>query len=157
MKLESLAKILKEHPFLEGLEQHHLDFITGCASNVVFKKNEFLFRAGDPGNLFYFIREGQVVVEIYIPGKGPTEIQSRGKGDVTGWSWLIPPYRSTFDVRAAELTRAIVLDGTCLREKMETEHDLGFILMKRFAALIAERLEATRIQLLDIYGDRSKK
>jgi CRP-like cAMP-binding protein len=155
--MELLDKILREHPFLQGLEERHLDLITGCAANAVFKKNEFLFHAGDAANLFYFIRKGRVVIETYIPQKGPIEIQTRGEGDVTGWSWLIPPYRWHFDARAVEKTRAIVLDGKCLREKMETDHDLGYALLKRFAVVIAERLEATRIQLLDIYGNSSKK
>lgn len=155
--MESLAKILKEHPFLQDLEQHHIDFITGCASNVVFKENEFLFRTGDPANYFYFIRQGRVVIEIHAPENGAIAIQTRGEGDATGWSWMIPPYRWHFDARAVEPTRAFVLDGKCLREKMEKDHDLGYILMKRFAMVIAERLEATRIQLLDIYGKSSKK
>jgi len=155
--MESLDKILREHPFLKGLEERYFDLITGCAANMVFKKNEFLFRTGDPANLFYFIRKGLVVIETYVPDKGPIAIQSRGEGDVTGWSWLIPPYRCHFDTRAVELTRAIVMDGKCLRENMEKDHELGYALFKRFAVIIAERLEATRIQLLDIYGKSPKK
>jgi CRP/FNR family cyclic AMP-dependent transcriptional regulator len=54
------------------------------------------------------------------------------------------------------LTRAIALDGKCLREKCEKDHDLGYEIMKRFAVIIAERLEATRLQLLDIYGINSR-
>ena len=155
--MKSLDNILREHPFLAGMDERHLNLLTGCAANVVFKKNEFLFHAGDPANLFYFIRKGRVVIETYVPEKGPIAIQSRGEGDVTGWSWLVPPYRCHFDTRAVELPRAIVLDGKCLRENMEKDHDLGYALFKRFAVLIAERLEATRIQLLDIYGKSPKK
>jgi CRP-like cAMP-binding protein len=155
--MESLAKVLKEHPFLEGLEQRHIDFITGCGSNVVFKKDEFLFREGDEANHFYFIRHGKIIIETYIPEKGPVAIQTRETGDVTGWSWLIPPYRWHFDARAVELTRAIALDGKCLRGKMDEDHELGYKLMRRFAQLMAERLEATRIQLFDMYGGITKK
>jgi CRP/FNR family transcriptional regulator, cyclic AMP receptor protein len=151
--MENLERILKEHPFLKDLEQPHIELITGCASNVVFKPDEFLFREGEEANSFYIIRQGKVVVETYIPEKGPIAIQSREAGDVTGWSWMIPPYRWHFDARAIEMTRAIALDGKCLRGKMNEDHDLGYALMKRFAIIIAERLEATRIQLLDIYGD----
>lgn len=152
--MENLERILKEHPFLKDLEQPHIELITGCASNVVFKPEEFLFREGEEANSFYIIRQGKVVVETYMPEKGPIAIQSREAGDVTGWSWMIPPYRWHFDARAIEMTRAIALDGKCLRGKMNEDHDLGYALMKRFAIIIAERLEATRIQLLDIYGDR---
>jgi CRP-like cAMP-binding protein len=71
---------------------------------------------------------------------------------VLGWSWLFPPYRWHFDARALELTRAIALDGKCLREKCEEDHDLGYELVKRVAQIIMERLQATRLQLLDVYG-----
>ena len=150
--METLEKILAEHPFLKGLDQPHLKLITGCASNVVFKAGEFLFREGDEANLFYFIRQGRVLIETFVPNKGPVAIQSREAGEVTGWSWMIPPYRWHFDARAMDLTRAIALDGKCLRGKMEDDHDFGFEMMKRFTLIMADRLEATRLQLMDMYG-----
>ena len=150
--METLEKILAEHPFLKGLKPEYTQLITGCASNVVFKAGEFVFREGDDADLFYFIRHGRVIVEAFVPEKGPVAIQTRSEGEVLGWSWLLPPYRWHFDARAFELTRAIALDGKCLRQKFEEDHDLGYEMMKRFAVIIAERLEATRIQLMDIYG-----
>jgi len=155
--METLEKILAEHPFLKGLEPHHLQLITGCASNVIFKPGEFLFREGGEANSFYFIREGSIVIETFIPNKGAVAIQTRTTGEVTGWSWLIPPYRWHFDARALETTRAIALDGKCLRGKFEEDHDLGYVMMKRFAQVIAERLDATRLQLMDVYGPQSEK
>ena len=73
-------------------------------------------------------------------------------GEVFGWSWLFPPYRWHFDVQALDLTRALVFDGQCLRAKCEADHDLGYALMQRFAQVIVQRLQATRLQLLDLYG-----
>lgn len=152
--MESLERILTEHPFIKDLEPEHIKLIVGCASNVVFKEGEFLFREGEEANAFYIIRHGKVIIETYRPEKGPIAIQTRGEGDVTGWSWLVPPYRWHFDARAYELTRAIALDGKCLRNKCEEDHDLGYAIMKKFALIMSERLDATRVQLLDMYGDR---
>jgi len=153
--METLERVLTEHPFLEGLETRHIKLLVGCASNVVFKPGEYLFREGEQANSFYFIRHGKVVIETFAPQKGPITIQSREAGEVTGWSWLVPPYLWHFDARAFELTRAIALDGKCLREKCEEDHDLGYELMKRFSLMIAQRLEATRLQLMDVYGPQS--
>jgi hypothetical protein len=75
-----------------------------------------------------------------------------GGGDVLGWSWLFPPYRWHFSVKALELMRAIAFDGACLRMKAEADHDLGYELLKRFAQTIIERLQVTRLQLLDVYS-----
>ena len=67
-------------------------------------------------------------------------------------SWLIPPYRWTYDAQALELMRAIAMDADCLRGKCEADHDLGYDLMKRFVPVLVERLQATRLQMLDVYG-----
>ena len=47
---------------------------------------------------------------------------------------------------------AIAFDGACLRGKCEADPQLGYDLMKLFAAVIVERLQATRLRLLDVYG-----
>ena len=47
---------------------------------------------------------------------------------------------------------AIAFDGACLRGKCEADHDLGYELMQRIAQVIIERLQATRLRLLDVYG-----
>ena len=87
-----------------------------------------------------------------MPNKGPAVVQTVGEGDILGWSWLTFPYRWHFDARALRPTRALSFDGKCLREKCEEDHDLGYEILKRFANVVTERLEATRLQLLDIYG-----
>ena len=154
--MENLEGVLRDHPFLEGLEERHLKLLVGCASNVAFKEGEFIIREGQPADVFYFVRHGRVLIETHVPHEGTLIIRSREAGEVLGWSWLVPPYKWHFDARAVELTRAIALDGKCLREKCETDHDLGYEIMKRFALVIAERLEATRLQLMDIYGSKEK-
>ena len=149
--METLEPILAEHPFFEGLEPRHLSLIVGCASNVRFNAGQLLFREGDKANQFYMVRQGKVAVEIRAAERGSITVQTVGEGEVLGWSWLIPPYRWRFDARAVELTRAFALDGECLRTKSEEDHSLGYELLKRFSLTIVERLDAMRLQLLDLY------
>lgn len=155
--MENLERILREHPFLEGMDADQVQLLVGCASNVVFQADEFVFREGEPADTFYFIRHGKVLIETHVPQREPIVIRSEAEGEILGWSWLVPPYRWLFDARAVELTRAIALDGKCLREKCEQDHDLGYEVMKRFVLIIAERLGATRLQLMDIYGHNTDK
>ena len=155
MATESLERILGEHPFFKGLEGPYLELFVDCASNVRFSAGEILFREGEEANQFYMIRQGKVALELLTSERGPISVQTVGEGDVLGWSWLIPPYRWRFGARAVELTRAIALDGKCLRKKSEEDHDLGYELLRRFSSIIVERLEATRLQLLDVYKART--
>lgn len=152
--METLRGILVGHPFLSGLEDRHLDLLVGCASNVRFDAGQFILREGEEANQFYLIRHGKVALEVSAPGHGPIIILTLGESEVLGWSWLVPPYRWKFDARAVELTRAIVLDGKCLRTKSEQDHDLGYELLKRFAHIIEKRLAATIMQLLMAICDR---
>jgi CRP/FNR family cyclic AMP-dependent transcriptional regulator len=153
--METLKPILAEHLFLRDLTPQHLDLLVGCASNVRFDAGKFLFREGTEANHFYFIRDGKVSVEIHGVSRGAIKVQTIGAGEVLGWSWLIPPYQWHFDARAVETTRAIALDGKCLRTKCENDHDLGFELLKRFSHVIEQRLEAMQLQILDVYGVHS--
>ena len=67
---------------------------------------------------------------------------------------MIPPYKWRFDARATEMTLAFALDGKCLRGKCDDDPRLGYELLKRIAAIIADRLHSTRLQMLDVYGAR---
>ena len=115
-------------------------------------KSILFFWRGYPANEFYFIRGGSVSIELVIPHLGPTTVQTVGEGDILGWSWVSPPYRWHFNAKTLKRTRALVFDAKCLRAKCEEDHDLGFEMLKRFANIITARLDATRLQLLDIYG-----
>ncbi|HVW51175.1 MAG TPA: cyclic nucleotide-binding domain-containing protein [Trinickia sp.] len=152
--MEGLEHLLREHPFFAGLAPAHSRLMAGCARNHRFNAGHYLLREGESANEFFLIRHGKVALEIVAPGQTPIVIATLGAGEIVGTSWLIPPYRWTFDVRAVELTRAIGMDARCLRDKCEADHDLGYELMKRFLPIFVKRLEATRLQLLDVYGKR---
>lgn len=155
--METLEPILKEHPFFKDLKQKHFDVILGCASNVRFKEKEMIFQQGDTADKFYLLRFGKVAIDIPVTSHRSITIQTIHEGDILGWSWLIPPHRCRFNCQAVEDTRAIALDGVCLREKCEKDHELGFELFKRLTKVFAQRLEYTRMQLIDLYDITTKE
>jgi CRP/FNR family cyclic AMP-dependent transcriptional regulator len=150
--MEGLERIVKEHPFFSGLEEGFCQLVCGCAKNVRFEAGHYLFHDGEPANELYLLRHGRVALEVAVPGRGALTFQTLSAGDIIGVSWLIPPYRWTYDAKALDLTRAIAMDATCLRSKCEEDHDLGYELMKRFVPILIERLHGTRLQMLDVYG-----
>ena len=87
-------------------------------------------------------------------GREPITVETVSEGDVLGWSWLFAPYKWTFDARALELTRVIALDAVCLRGKCEEDAHFGYEMLKRFSEIVVQRLQATRLQLLDVYNVR---
>ena len=150
--MQTLDAILAQHPFFAGIEPRYMEFITGCASNVRFKADTYIFGEGEDASQFYILRAGRVALETFGAQRGPIVIETVEAGEVLGWSWLFPPYRWHFSARVLEETRAIALDGACLRAKAEADHDLGYELAMRVARIVIERLQAARLQLLDVYN-----
>jgi len=148
----SIDEIIAAMPTFAGLDPAWLDFIAGCGRNQGFEAGEHLAREGEDADVFFAIRRGRVALEVAAPGAGTLMIETLEGGDVVGWSWLFPPHRWSFDVRAVEPVRAIAFDGACLRGKCEDDLALGYELMRRFAGVMLDRLQATRLQLLDVYG-----
>jgi len=153
--VEGLERIIREHPFFTGLDERFIDLVCGCAKNVRFEAKQYLFHEAEPANDFYLLRHGRVALEIASPGRAALTFQTLGEGEIVGESWLVPPYHWQYDALALETTRAISIDGRCLRSKCEADHDLGYEMMKRVVPILSGRLHATRLQILDVYGPPS--
>jgi len=155
MSVRALEELIASAPVFAGLSAPQLELIAGCGANQHFATGERLFREGGPAERFYLIRQGAVALEVDAPGRGALVIETLHEADVVGWSWLFEPYRWEFDARATMPTATVAFDGACLRGKSEADHELGYQLLRRFAALLVDRLQATRLQLLDVYGHAS--
>lgn len=150
--MQEIDELLVEIDVFRGLRDEDLDLIAGCALNRVFGDGDYLLREGEPAGEFFAIRHGTVALETFVPQRGAMTIETLHGGDVLGWSWLVPPHRTVHDARALGVVRAIAFDGACLRAKCDADPRLGYELLKRFTEVIVERLQATRLRLLDVYG-----
>ena len=151
MSGRSIADVLAEQPALRGLEPSDIDLLARCGHNAVFDAGTVLAREGEPATRFFVLREGRVGLEMHAP-TGPLLVETLGDGDLVGWSWLFEPHRWAFDVVAVERTKAVVIEAACLRDKCEADNALGYALLKRFLPILVQRLQATRLQMLDVYG-----
>ncbi|MGE5273050.1 MAG: cyclic nucleotide-binding domain-containing protein [Verrucomicrobiota bacterium] len=150
--MKTLDAVVAESPVFAGLDQKYLELIAGCAHNTGWEAGQYLFHEGDQADTFYLVRHGRVMLEVFVPGRGPLTVETIDEGGVVGWSWLFPPHRWHYDARALDVVRAVAFDGTCLRGKCNDDHTFGFHLLCRFTPIMVERLEATRLQLMDVYG-----
>lgn len=149
----TMREVVADCPCFAGLSDAQLRTLAGCAANVAFAAEEMIFREGGAADAFYLLRHGDVSLELRVPGRSSALVQTLRPGDVLGWSWLFEPYRWHFDARARTPVRATAFDASCLRRKVAADHEFGYQLMQRFAAIMLERLQAARLQLLDLYGD----
>lgn len=150
MNIQTITPSLREFSVFEDLSDEQLEFISGCAANVRFKKGTFLLHAGKAATHFFIIRDGLVALEMEAANKIVT-LQTVSDGHTVGWSWLVPPYTWHYDARAATDVAAISFDAVCVREKCDRDPAFGYQIFKRFSRVMVERLVATRMQLADMY------
>jgi len=143
---------LSEHKFFQGFQSPLVELFQKAAVEQTFAAGELLVREGDPADKFLLIFEGKVALEIATAEKPHLTIETIGAGDALGWSWLFPPQHWRLDGRALKETRALVLDATHLRSTLDAHPTDAYRFVLRLLPIIADRLENTRVQLLDIYG-----
>lgn len=148
----SMADILAAHPLFAGLDRDLVELLAGCSRNMVFPRGAFLFKADGPADAFFLLRSGDVALELSMPGRESLTLQTLHPGHVVGASWLLPPYRWRFDARTMGEVRATSVDAACLRGKCDADPSLGYKVMQRFLPIVAERLQSTRLRLLDLYA-----
>lgn len=151
MKTRTVNQVLAAEPFFQDMSEDHLDFIAGCATNAHFKEGEFIVLRGKPTTHFYLIRKGRAALEVDAANK-TVVIQTVSDGHVIGWSWVEPPYKWRYDVRAIDDISAIAFDAQCVRDKCDADPVFGYEMYKRFIRIVINRLMATRVQLTDMYA-----
>jgi CRP-like cAMP-binding protein len=149
--MESLERVLRVHPFLQGLGDAHVKLLVGCAKNARFEPGARLLREGDDATTVFLVREGRVALEVNRPGSPSVRVETVGPGDVLGVSWVFPGEKVHLDGVALTPVLAFELDGACIRDKMEADHDLGYALLLRMLELAYLRLERVRLQKVDVY------
>jgi CRP-like cAMP-binding protein len=144
--------LIHGHPFLDDLEPRWLDRLALLARRANYHQGYRLFSEGGKADHFWLVRDGLIALDIHAAGRGNVTIETIGAGTVLGWSWQFPPYRWHFGAVAAEHTLTVRFDADGVRRLCAEEPALGYELSQRFMSVVVERLQATRLRLLDLYG-----
>jgi CRP/FNR family transcriptional regulator, cyclic AMP receptor protein len=150
--MPTLEQIIVEHPFWHRLKSDYFQCLKECASELHFGVQQQIFLEGSDADRFYLIHAGRVALETFAPGKGVITIQTIGSGEALGWSWLFPPYRWHFTARSVDRTEVVAFNAHKLRERAGEDHDFGYDITMRVSQVLLQRLQATRMQLLDFYA-----
>lgn len=130
---------------------HYLDQLAGIAELVDFPENAVVFREGDEPLHVYLVVSGAVALEYRIPGQPAKRIHTVGEAELLGWSPVLGGERMTATARTLRPTRAVRIDGAKARALCAQDPRFGCEFMRQTAVALAQRLRATRLQLLDVY------
>jgi CRP/FNR family transcriptional regulator, cyclic AMP receptor protein len=147
---------LNQHPFVEAFRPEHVDRLRGLGGGVGFVRGQNTFPAGDDTHEFFLIVSGRVALEIVEPDH-LLRVQTLGAGDEFGWSAVLMGRGKYFQARALEPVQALAFDGGQLLEACRSDTGFGFALMYRMLEVVSERLQATRLQLHDMFSPKAKR
>lgn len=149
--MSDLPSLITSHPFWHDLPAKYFPALESCASFQTFRPREKIFEKGHSADFFYLVTDGEVSLETpFIPGEGFLSVQTISTGEPLGWSWLFPPYKWNFTVRAITHTEAIVFDAVKLRKLAASDPAFGYNLALRVGGVLTNRLHNTRERLLNI-------
>jgi CRP-like cAMP-binding protein len=141
------------HPFLDGLAAEQVRVLLPAARPVRFGAGSRIFAEGGPADRFWLLLDGHVQLDTLVPGRGLVVVESLPPMSVLGWSWLFEPYAWHFGASAIEVTSAVEFDAARVRQACDADPTLGYDLLRRFVRVVVDRLQSTRIRLLDLYGE----
>jgi len=142
------ASIIGAHSFFRRLPDRQLERLAACARHISLPVRYRLFTEGATAHTFWLIDAGQVALDAMVPGDGSVIIETLGRGDIVGLSWLQPPYQFRYGAITTQPMQAFEFDAVAVRAACDEDSALGYELICRFQAVTARRLQATRARLL---------
>lgn len=149
MTASSMAASIRSAGLLADLAPEFVQILATHARPRRLGDNQVLFHYGEPARGFYLLTSGRISVEVASLEGPALQLQDLPPGAVLGWSWLIPPHRWSFQARAEGATEVIEFDGSALLAECEANPRFGYELLKRFAALMSERLQRARQRMIE--------
>jgi len=153
MDVQQIEQILMELRFTAELSNEDQRKLAGISRLQEYSKGATVFTEGSDHKDIYVIRSGRAEICMSIPARGCLPVLTLEAGDLVGWSSILKLGEMTATVVAMEDTQMVAIDAADLRELCEQDHDIGYQIMQRIATALSQRLVASRLQVLDMYGD----
>ena len=152
METVSAMEVLRRTPLTAGLGHPERRRLAALCRVRTADAGEILLREGSETTQLGVVRSGRVALRLQVPGRGSSTVLTVEAGDVFGWSAVVPPYRATSTAIAIEPSELLVFEARALRDALDEDEDLAAALYPRLLRAVSRRLEATRLQLLDVFA-----
>ncbi|MFF7070161.1 cyclic nucleotide-binding domain-containing protein [Streptomyces pseudovenezuelae] len=137
---------------LRALPAEHRHRLMRVAREVSFPQGARLFEEGGQADRFWIIRTGTVELDMRVPGRRPAVIEALRHNELVGCSWLFAPHCWHLGAEATSPVRAYEFDATAVRLMCQEDPAMGSAVAQWVGDVLAHRLHAARIRLLDLYA-----
>lgn len=149
--LANITSTLKTIPWFFDLSPGSMKNLASIAEFKSFKPGDIIYAEGDQHPYMYIILEGKVSLESYVPGRGELPLFTMEYLDVLGWSSMTPVVRQkNSTARVLDSTKLLAFNAKLLMELCENDCELGFIIMRRLANIVASHMLNHRLRLMEL-------
>lgn len=143
---------MKGIDFFKDFTEDELKAVQVICTEESYKAGDIIFNEGNPALHLYVLKSGKVSIDIKVAsGKYISVLTLSNFGEPLGWSALVAPFRFTATTRCVEDSTIISIDAMKLLELFKNDYRMGFLVMRRIACLISERIRDTRLQLIHTF------
>lgn len=151
----SVEERLATLQFTASLPENVRHALAVIAQDRSVASGEYLCREGESSPELFLITSGHVGLDMLVPGRGQVRVQTLGPGEVLAWSAVVGNHGATATGVAIEDVDVIAFSDDDLMQLCQTNHHVGYLVMRELARAISRRLVATRLQFLDMFEEQS--
>lgn len=156
--IKEVTEELDRIPWFRELKAEHVRKIASISTIRRVKAGEVIFKEGDTHESVYIVLEGRVSLEMFVPHRGKVRFYTAEQWEIFGWSSVTPNVHLRMAGATAVLEGSVLrIDAEKLNQACEEDHDLGYLVMRRLARVVAGRLWVSRLQLLDMFANPETK
>lgn len=133
--------LLAEARFFRGLSAAQIEAVAALGSVRSHSQDTRIYMIGDTVDDFYVLAEGMVRFTLGFGKRETSAGEIIRRGDVFGWAALVEGYsRRIASAYCLTPCTVVALGGTDLLTLMESDHGLGYAVMKQLAVLLTSEL-----------------
>jgi CRP-like cAMP-binding protein len=138
--------------FCRDLTNDDCAILASLAVPMDLELQQVLFRCGEAADACFLVERGLIALEICAAGIGCRRIGTAGPGELIGWSPFLADSCFSASARAMQDSRVLRIPARKLRAACDHNPEFGYRILKRVVRVLAERINATRMQMLDMFG-----
>ncbi|MBI5192533.1 MAG: cyclic nucleotide-binding domain-containing protein [Nitrospirae bacterium] len=143
---------MKGIDFFKDFTEDELRAVQVICNEESYRAGDIIFNEDTPAMHLYVLKSGKVSIDIKVgSGKYISVLTLSNFAEPLGWSALVEPFRFTATTRCVEDSTIISIDAIKLLDLIMNDYRMGFLVMRRIARLISERVRDTRLQLIHTF------
>jgi CRP-like cAMP-binding protein len=146
-------EVLKRSDMFRELNDEHLGLLERICTSHAFEAGTSICKQGKMGAKLYVIENGLVAITLEVGPMAQRQVQAASNFESFGWSAMIEPHVYTATARAMEKTTALAVGGAELSNLCSAHPDMGVVVFKAVARVVAARLHEAYVQLLGVAAE----